>query len=156
MRRQAQRGEPVKNGLNTGIAGIRRNGKIGVSLLTRKGPGPYKHHSFGAPSALRRDDAPLKLLTMCGSDLREEVGGSNFVGFSVHREVGNPGFPGCLTSESEERETWTAESLRTAPFNGEAVERETFLRCGHGRDFGGQRFRSSLMSISASNRRCGQ
>ena len=60
-------------------------------------------------------------------------------------------FPGCLTSESEERETWTAESLRTAP-----VKRATFLRCGHGRDFGGRRFRSSLMSISASNRRRGQ
>ena len=27
--------------------------------------------------------------------------------------------PGCLTSESEERETWTAESLRTASSNGE-------------------------------------
>jgi hypothetical protein len=26
---------------------------------------------------------------MCGQDLREEVGGSNFVGFSVRREVGN-------------------------------------------------------------------
>jgi hypothetical protein len=56
-------GEPVKNGLNTGIAGILRNGKIECLLLTTKGPGPYNHHSFGAPSALRRDDAPLKLLT---------------------------------------------------------------------------------------------
>ena len=27
--------------------------------------------------------------------------------------------PGCLTSELEERETWTAESLRTASSNGE-------------------------------------
>ena len=27
--------------------------------------------------------------------------------------------PGCLTSESEERETWTAESLRAASSNGE-------------------------------------
>ena len=29
--------------------------------------------------------------------------------------------PGCLTSESEERETWTAESLRAASSNGEGV-----------------------------------
>jgi hypothetical protein len=28
--------------------------------------------------------------------------------------------PGCLTSESEERETWTAESLRAASSNGRA------------------------------------
>jgi hypothetical protein len=28
--------------------------------------------------------------------------------------------PGCLTGESEERETWTAESLRAASSNGEA------------------------------------
>ncbi len=29
--------------------------------------------------------------------------------------------PGCLKSESEERETWTAESLRTASSNGEGL-----------------------------------
>ena len=28
---------------------------------------------------------------------------------------------GCLTRESEERETWTAESLRAASSNGEAL-----------------------------------
>ena len=47
--------------------------------------------------------------------------------------------PGCLTSESEERETWTAESLRAAllrrstlrkPFNGKWPDR----------DFGGLTF----------------
>ncbi len=31
---------------------------------------------------------------------------------------GGPPVPGCLTSESEERETWTAESLRTAASGG--------------------------------------
>jgi hypothetical protein len=48
--------------------------------------------------------------------------------------------PGCLKSESEERETWTAESLRAASSNGEGVSffRE---RGGHGRDFGGRRFK---------------
>ena len=51
--------------------------------------------------------------------------------------------PGCLKSESEERETWTAESLRAAFANGEGLP---FSRddCGHGRDFGGRRFRSTL------------
>src|ERR1700693_6016732 len=48
--------------------------------------------------------------------------------------------PGCLKSESEERETWTAESLRAASSNGEGLG---FFRksSGHGRDFGGRRFR---------------
>ena len=53
--------------------------------------------------------------------------------------------PGCLTGESEERETWTAESLRAASSNGEGFG---FFReeSGHGRDFGGRRFRSTLLS----------
>jgi len=60
---------------------------------------------------------------MVGQGLREVVGGSSFVGFRAgprlqarkrDREV-----PGCLTGESEERETWTAESLRAASSNGE-------------------------------------
>ena len=50
--------------------------------------------------------------------------------------------PGCLTGLSEERETWTAESLRTAP-RGRKL-RLFFEESGHGRDFGGRRFRSSL------------
>jgi hypothetical protein len=51
--------------------------------------------------------------------------------------------PGCLKSESEERETWTAESLRAAFSNGEGLGffRE---RCGHGRDFGGLTFQGFL------------
>ena len=67
--------------------------------------------------------------------------------------------PGCLTSESEERETWTAESLRTAPrvrkfelhglgfFSKRAVMEETSAVdvLGH-----------HLLSASASNRRNGQ
>jgi len=59
---------------------------------------------------------------MCGQDLRKVVGGSNFVGLMVRQEVGETArFPGCLKSESEERETWTAESLRTASSNGEGL-----------------------------------
>jgi hypothetical protein len=53
--------------------------------------------------------------------------------------------PGCLKSESEERETWTAESLRAASSNGEGLGSKDpdFFRksSGHGRDFGGRRFR---------------
>src|SRR5580692_795345 len=53
--------------------------------------------------------------------------------------------PGCLKSESEERETWTAESLRAASSNGEGLgSKDPGLFCkrgGHGRDFGGRRFR---------------
>src|SRR5258708_36324300 len=45
--------------------------------------------------------------------------------------------PGCLKSESEERETWTAESLRAAS-RGRGLSSTK----GHtaGRDFGGRRF----------------
>jgi hypothetical protein len=45
--------------------------------------------------------------------------------------------PGCLTGESEERETWTAESLRAASVRG------NLARKWPGRDFGGRRFRST-------------
>src|SRR5580692_5866725 len=51
--------------------------------------------------------------------------------------------PGCLKSESEERETWTAESLRAASSNGEGL-RFFCKRCGHGRDFGGLTFQGFL------------
>src|SRR6187397_3581599 len=95
---------------------------------------------------------------MCGQNLREEVGGSNFVGFSARPgRLETARFPGCLTSESEERETWTAESLRAASSTGEGVERcHPWKKSGRIRDFGGRRFRSSLMAVSASNRRSGQ
>jgi hypothetical protein len=51
--------------------------------------------------------------------------------------------PGCLTGESEERETWTAESLRTASSNGEGLG---FVRKrnGHEETSAVLRFRSTL------------
>src|SRR6476660_4618776 len=81
---------------------------------------------------------------MCGQDLRRRCRR-----FKFRRLLGSSGrletarFPGCLISESEERETWTAESLRAASSNGRdfGLSRE---KSGHGRDFGGRRFRSSL------------
>ena len=50
--------------------------------------------------------------------------------------------PGCLTGESEERETWTAESLRAASL----IEGVCLRRGAAGRDFGGRRFRSTPIS----------
>jgi hypothetical protein len=48
-----------------------------------------------------------------------------------------------LTGESEERETWTAESLRAASSEG-----QPFVEMA-GRDFGGRRFWSTPMSQKA-------
>src|SRR5262249_61839239 len=50
---------------------------------------------------------------------------------------------GCLTSESEERETWTAEFLRAAFRAGASLR-----GMRPGRDFGGRRFRSTLGRLS--------
>src|SRR5260370_36562678 len=41
----------------------------------------------------------------------------SFDGSPAPRGVGTALVPGCLTGESEERETWTAESLRAASPN---------------------------------------
>src|SRR3954468_10764747 len=43
--------------------------------------------------------------------------------------------PGCLTSEDEERETWTAESLRGLGY----LKTSVFLFRGRTKDFGGTR-----------------
>ena len=47
--------------------------------------------------------------------------------------------PGCLTSESEERETWTAESLRAALLRGLSLTGKPSMQTA-GRDFGGLTF----------------
>ena len=65
-------------------------------------------------AAARRDGAPPKLLTFRGwttSDLGRKFVASTTLGPA---EDGTTIVPGCLTCESEERETWTAESLRAA------------------------------------------
>ena len=70
----------------------------------------------------RRVDAPLKLLTYVWTEPPRVIGGSNSSAPWSAQGLGRPqGFPGCLKSESEERETWTAESLRTASSNGEGI-----------------------------------
>ena len=91
-------------------------------------PRLYSPHN-GAPPAFRRDDAPAKHLTHRGDQtvrFRSDVSG--FGGSPVLRGEGIAWSPGCLTSESEERETWTAESLRAALASGEIV-----VRCGRTR-----------------------
>jgi hypothetical protein len=101
-----------------------------------------------------RDDASAKPLTVYtvnhpamsyGHVGCAGIGGS---GFGRRRYLGrrNRRVSGCLTSESEERETWTAESLRAASSNGEL--RLFPDRRGHGRDFGGRRFRSTLLDFA--------
>jgi hypothetical protein len=59
----------------------------------------------------RRDDAPAELLTetrWISFRSARKLGAWVF----LRKEGGTGTVPGCLTSESEERETWTAESLR--------------------------------------------
>jgi hypothetical protein len=96
-----------------------------VRRLTITGSEDYIH-ALGRAAA-RRDGASTKPLTVhtvtdhsamnawpCS---RRRVGCAGFR-FSGKPET-EPQGSGCLTGESEERETWTAESLRTAFANGE-------------------------------------
>src|SRR5215471_13600990 len=72
---------------------------------------------------------------------RESLAFARWATWAAKRWPAKPGVvqSGCLTSESEERETWTAESLRAA-----CRARETLRARRPGRDFGGRRFRSTL------------
>ena len=63
-------------------------------------------------AAARRNGAPPKLFTFNGDLPPTLVGGNGFVGSPAYLGRGCLCAPGCLTGESEERETWTAESLR--------------------------------------------
>jgi hypothetical protein len=68
-------------------------------------------------------------------------------------EVG-PSGPGCLTSEDEERETWTAESLRVSMIWNPEVLRLGFSRhWGWTKDFGGTRFKGYTIVVRDVNRR---
>jgi hypothetical protein len=77
-------------------------------------PAVRLYKPLGTPSAFRRDGAPAKPSLIFGdqaSDLDRKYKASTAL-----RLAGgwDHTVPGCLTSESEERETWTAESLRAA------------------------------------------
>ena len=86
-------------------------------------PRLYTPHN-GAPPRFRRDGAPAKLLTIGVTRRRFRSAAWSFGRLSGRtRERGSPRSPGCLTSESEERETWTAESLRAVSHQREIVVR---------------------------------
>jgi hypothetical protein len=98
----------------TAPVNLLRCGRIFLAAGELTAPaGPAYIHPHGAPSALRRDGAPSKLLT---DQCEKASDGGRRLGASVVLQIGEHGttVPGCLTSESEERETWTAESLRAA------------------------------------------
>jgi hypothetical protein len=57
-----------------------------------------------------------------------------------------PSAPGCLTSKDEERETWTAESLRVSIFEGFGFQVRDRTK-----DFGGTRFKGYTIAISDVN-----
>ena len=65
------------------------------------------------------------------------------VGTLPPRKVGASPVPGCLTSEDEERETWTAESLRVSLLKGFG-----FSDRDRTKDFGGTRFKGNTMASS--------
>ena len=72
------------------------------------------------------------------------------VGTLPPRKVGASPVPGCLTSEDEERETWTAESLRVS-----LLESLGFSDRDRTKDFGGTRFKGNTMASSeVSRQRC--
>jgi hypothetical protein len=77
--------------------------------------------------------------------------GSFFVGKGIGhlplRKVGATTVPGCLTSEDEERETWTAESLRVSLLGSFG-----FLDRDRTKDFGGTRFKGYTIVASDVNR----
>ena len=61
---------------------------------------------------------------------------------------GVPRVPGCLTSEDEERETWTAESLRLSEY----LRVSAFKFWEWTKDFGGTRFKGYTIVASDVNR----
>jgi hypothetical protein len=103
-----------------------------------KGRSLYSPHD-GAPPAFGRGRCCfVKLLTSGCDQAPVSVGGFELRRLSRQSERGIARFPGCLTSESEERETWTAESLRAASSIGEGLP--SSIREAAGRDNGGTRF----------------
>jgi len=85
--------------------------------------------------------------------MSESTAGGNRLSFVVEWDaspVRERGFrtPGCLTSEDEERETWTAESLRIS-----VIEGFGFRFRDRTKDFGGTRFKGYTIAARDVNRR---
>ncbi len=122
--------------------GVRKSDR---EVLTRFGAAAYIAPTRRA--AARRDGAPAKLLTDNGDQPPTCcVGGRGFGGSPACPGRGILVVPGCLTGESEERETWTAESLRAASSGGSILRIDPGAVAA-GRDFGGTRFRSTPYSV---------
>jgi hypothetical protein len=65
---------------------------------------------------------------------------------SSHANESGASVPGCLTSKDEERETWTAESLR---ISGIELRLDIW---GRTKDFDGRRFKGNTMVACAVKR----
>ena len=119
--------------------------KLSPTWLTLSKAADYIRPHIGAPplgAMVRLRSSSLIAVT----GHRPQVGGSGFGGSPASGRGSCT--PGCLTGESEERETWTAESLRVAwdglrPCGLQSFGRQ-FPCHAAGRDFGGTRFRSTL------------
>src|SRR5215471_8278293 len=96
------------------------------------------------------------LLTLLSAQQPTQIGWSSFivgkgVGTLPPRKVGTSPVPGCLTSEDEERETWTAEFLRVS-----LLKSFGFSDRDRTKDFGGTRFKGNTMtsSLRSVRKRC--
>ena len=113
-------------------------------------PAPKAYIDLTTRRPLRRDGASAKPLTVYG----ERASGHDLVAMSDARGFGGSGFcrrrsrkaPGCLTGESEERETWTAESLRAASSNGEGWGRKAWAFSARERPW--KRLRRSTFQVN--------
>ena len=139
----AAAGTPSPHEAHTGIAvfsrpahkGLHGNfprGEIGPAAVDKRKARSIYTPFHGAPPASARWRAYEALTEMLANRLPIAIGSAGFDGAPGLRRAGPTPVPGCLTGESEERETWTAGSLRAASSREDAA----------GRDFGGTRFRS--------------
>lgn len=115
-------------GASAGTGEIRSD-KVGPFRLTMLRVQAYIQ-PLGAPSATRCDGAPLKLITGTVKKHPTVIGCVGLRRLPGFPGVGAARLPRCLKSESEERETWTAGSLRAVSSRG-----EIHAEGGFGRDF---------------------
>jgi hypothetical protein len=139
----SQRSKPPILLAKTAVARPHREARFSPSLVLTSGAAEiYKPGIRHAAASVRRRvfEAPHRYSV---TRLPIVIGGppaSTTLGFDgppVPPEGGATLVPGCLTGESEERETWTAESLRAVSSEGQPFAEMA------GRDFGGRRFRST-------------
>ena len=120
--------------------------------------GPRRLYTPSWRAAAWRDGASAKPLTVYAVNHPAmsygHVGCAGFGGFPACRGRGRKAL-GCLKSESEERETWTAESLRAA-----FLERRRLRLCPKGlrpwKRLRRSTFQVNTMIVTVSNHRNGQ